>query len=331
MLHVEALWNEYCAYERVCFSNSFKKLLISCYFTLTAYVAFFKGINATLAEKLITDKNKDHQNARRVTRLMEQFTRGLNKNAVSVPPRGTPTELKQVELWRKYIHWEKGNPLNLEEDSQLAKRVIYAYDQALLCLGYMPDIWYEAALFQQQAAKLLTEKGDVKQAGNILTSVVELYEKAVTGLMKDSQLLYFSYADFEEERKNFEKAKEIYGRLLERTELNPTLAYVQFMKFTRRTEGVNAARAVFKKARLDKKSSYHVYVSAALMEYYCSKDTNVAMKIFDLGCKTFGDDPNYCLAYTDFLSHLNEDNNTRVVFERILSNTGGKLSGESSA
>jgi hypothetical protein len=30
-------------------------------------------------------------------------------------------------------------------------------------------------------------------------------------------------------------------------------------------------RLVFKKAREDPRSNFHVYVSAALMEYYCSK------------------------------------------------------------
>ena len=32
-------------------------------------------------------------------------------------------------------------------------------------------------------------------------------------------------------------------------------------------------RLVFKKAREDPRSNYHVYVAAALMEYYCSKVT----------------------------------------------------------
>lgn len=79
-------------------------------------------MNQALAEKLINDRNKDHQNARRVTRLLEQYIRGLNRNLVSTPPRGTPAELKQVDLWRKYIYWEKSNPLNLEEFIQHAKR-----------------------------------------------------------------------------------------------------------------------------------------------------------------------------------------------------------------
>ena len=30
--------------------------------------------------------------------------------------------------------------------------VIFAYEQALLCLGYYPEIWYEAATFMQKAA-----------------------------------------------------------------------------------------------------------------------------------------------------------------------------------
>ena len=32
-------------------------------------------------------------------------------------------------------------------------------------------------------------------------------------------------------------------------------------------------RGVFKKARDDNRSNFHVYVAAALMEYYCSKVT----------------------------------------------------------
>ena len=43
------------------------------------------------------------------------------------------------------------------------------------------------------------------------------------------------------------------------------------MNFARRAEGIKSARAVFKMAREDKRSTYHVFVAAALMEFYCSK------------------------------------------------------------
>lgn len=106
------------------------------------------------------------------------------------------------------------------------------------------------------------------------------------------------------------------------------------MKFARRAEGIKSGRMIFKKAREDARTRHHVYVTAALMEYYCSKvilhsewnyyisfldgsfftwlitflnsqDKSVAFKIFELGLKKYGDIPEYVLAYIDYLSHLN--------------------------
>lgn len=136
------------------------------------------------------------------------------------------------------------------------------------------------------------------------------------------------------------------------------------MKFARRAEGIKSARAIFKKAREDVRSRYHVFAAAALMEYYCSKDKDIAFRIFELGLKRFGGSPEYVMCYIDYLSHLNgewgeerisviwmvwenlmrksfysgsfkfclemkklffslpEDNNTRVLFERVLSSGG---------
>ncbi|CAG9536291.1 unnamed protein product [Cercopithifilaria johnstoni] len=292
MINIEQLWAEYCAYE--------------------------KSVNATLAEKLIAERNKEYQVAKRISKSLEQVTRGLNRQAVSVPPRGTAAEMKQLDMWRKYIQWEKSNPLGTEEYAYFAKRVIYAYEQALLCLGYYPDMWYEAALFQQQAAAVLAEKGDVKLAATMNADIIQLFERAVGGLLKESQLLFFAYADYEEERMKFDNVRKIYDRLLAIETADPTLAYIQLMKFVRRTEGVQYARAIFKRARQDSRCKFHIFVASALMEYYCSKDTDIAIRVFDMGLKKYGDEPEYALAYVDFLSHLNEDNNTRVVLERIL-------------
>ncbi len=36
----------------------------------------------------------------------------------------------------------------------------------------------------------------------------------------------------------------------------------------------------------------------------------IALKIFELGLKTFIQEPQYVLCYLDFLSHLNDDNST---------------------
>uniref|UniRef100_A0A8R1DTG2 Suf domain-containing protein n=1 Tax=Caenorhabditis japonica TaxID=281687 RepID=A0A8R1DTG2_CAEJA len=302
MHNLDSIWNDYCAYE--------------------------KAINMTLAEKLIAERGKEYQNARRVEKELQNRTRGLNRQAVSVPPKGTATEMKQVELWKKLIAWEKTNPLQTEEYGQFARRVIFTYEQALLALGYYPDIWYEAAMFLQEASHTLDEKGDVKLAQVLQKETISIYERAIKGLMKESKLLYFAYADFQEEHKKYDEVKSIYDRLLAIEHINPTLTYIQLMRFVRRTEGPNNVRLTFKKARDDKRTGHQVYVAAAFIEYQCMKDPDVAQKVFGLGLKKYESEPEFCGAYTDFLSSLNEDNNTRVVFERIL--TSLKLTSDKS-
>ncbi|MEQ2206518.1 hypothetical protein XENOCAPTIV_030481 [Xenoophorus captivus] len=69
----------------------------------------------------------------------------------------------------------------------------------------------------------------------------------------------------------YEKVHSIYNKLLAIEDIDPTLVYTQYMKFARRAEGIKSGRAIFKKAREDLRTRHHVYVSAALMEYYCSK------------------------------------------------------------
>ncbi|KAL1487033.1 hypothetical protein MTO96_008338 [Rhipicephalus appendiculatus] len=302
MMNIEQLWKEYINYEQ--------------------------GINMLIAEKMISDRSREYMNARRVAKEYEAVTRGLNKNSPSVPPQGTPEEAKQVELWKKYISWEKGNPLRTDDHALITKRVMFAYEQCLLCLGHHPDVWYEAALFLEQSSKLLTDKGDLNAGKLFSDEAAAIYERATTTLLRKNTLLYFAYADFEESRMKHDKVHQVYNKFIEIPDIDPTLAYIQYMKFARRAEGIKTARIVFKKAREDARSGHQVYVAAALMEYYCSKEKTVAFKIFELGLKKYGDNSDYIMAYVDYLSHLNEDNNTRVLFERVL--TSGSLPPEKS-
>ncbi|CAB0031503.1 unnamed protein product [Trichogramma brassicae] len=269
------------------------------------YMAFEQNINPIIAEKMAVERSRDYMNARRVAKELEAATRGLNRNAPSVPPTGHPDEIKQVELWKKYISWEKGNPLRTEDTSLVARRVMFAIDQCLLCLGHHPAVWHQAAHFLEQSSKILTEKGDVNGAKNLSDEAASMFERATNTLLSKNMLLYFAHADFEEGRIKYEKVHQIYQKFLDMPDIDPTLAYVQYMKFARRAEGIKSARTVFKRAREDSRCKHHIYVAAALMEYYCTKDKNIAFRIFELGLKKFGDNPDYILCYIDYLSHLN--------------------------
>lgn len=72
-------------------------------------------------------------------------------------------------------------------------------------------------------------------------------------------------------RMKYDKVHNIYNKLLAIEDIDPTLVYIQYMKFARRAEGIKSGRTIFKKAREDPRTRHHVYVTAALMEYYCSK------------------------------------------------------------
>jgi len=284
------------------------------------YIAYEQGINQMIAEKMIADRSRDYMNARRVAKEYEAITRGLNRSAPALPPSCRLEDLKQVELWRKYIAWEKNNPLRSEDMGLVIKRVVFAYETCLLCLGHYPDIWYEYAAYLDENSKLLNDKGDINQFKTLQEDAALVFEKASTTLLKTSMLIHFAYADFEEGRNNKNKAVEIYNRLLDIKDetFDPTLVYIQSMKFSRRSEGIKAARTVFKRAREDTRCGHQVFTCAALMEYYCSKDKNVACKIFELGLKRYGNNADYISAYIDFLAAQNEENNARVLFERVL-------------
>jgi len=73
-------------------------------------------------DKAIADRSKDYMNARRVAKEFEAITRGLNRNAPAVPPQCTQEETRQVELWKKFISWEKSNPLKSEDVTLVIKR-----------------------------------------------------------------------------------------------------------------------------------------------------------------------------------------------------------------
>jgi cleavage stimulation factor subunit 3 len=176
--------------------------------------------------------------------------------------------------------------------------------------------------YLEQTSRLYTERGDAQYAKRFLDEAGTLYERATQTYMRSNMLIHFAYADFEEHRLNIDKARAIYNRLLDTNEANlkdPTLAYIQAMRFERRADGIIAARNIFKRARDDVRTNHPVYVAAALMEYYCSKDNKIAFNIFNFGLKKYGQNLDYILAYIDYMTHLNEDHNARVLFERVLS------------
>ncbi|KAF8972103.1 hypothetical protein BDZ97DRAFT_1783153 [Flammula alnicola] len=96
------------------------------------------------------------------------------------------------------------------------------------------------------------------------------------------------------------------------------LVWIMYMRFGMRAEGVKPSRAIFAKARRDRWTPWEVYEAAALMEYHCTEEISVASRIFERGLDTFGDEIEYVLRYLGFLISINDKNNARALFERVI-------------
>ena len=69
--------------------------------------------------------SKEFAIVRKISKDYENVTRNLDRNSPSFAPQGTQDELKQKQLWKKYIQWEKTNPLKAEDAKFVAKRGIF--------------------------------------------------------------------------------------------------------------------------------------------------------------------------------------------------------------
>jgi cleavage stimulation factor subunit 3 len=225
MSNIESLWKDYNTYEQ--------------------------SISLLVAKKMIDDKNKEFINARRATKELEIFQRTLLKNNPAVPPVGSAEERKQLEAWRKYIDWEKTNSLRIEDKLLLTKRVIFAYEQCLLVMGHHPELWYEAAQYLVRTAREVADAGDMNGGKKLGDDAADLYRRATSILMKNNPLIHFAYANFEEGRGKTEKCHSIYTKLTDLADQDPTLTFIQYMRFARRCEGIKSARQVFRLARED--------------------------------------------------------------------------------
>ncbi|KAG1139413.1 hypothetical protein G6F37_009687 [Rhizopus arrhizus] len=335
------------------------------------YDQWENSLNRLTAKKFLGEKSSAYMTARTALREMRLLTDSIHNHTVPLPPQWSEPEINQLEQWKKYIEWEKSDPLRLEDSVAVMERVVYAYQQAFLALRFYPEIWYSFAAYcleQDKAEKALT-----------------VYKEAIE-IMPTSLLLNFSYAELCESRKQIDEARQVYNNLIEkldkdredlkeatekeiaklqqeaeddraslnlsddidgemreqlrvreknvkkkqeevRAKMNEeadiiaragSLVWICYMRFARRTEGIKSARALFSRARKSSNCTYHVYVANALMEYHNSKDSVIAGKVFSLGQKTFADNPDFVCQYLDFLIQMNDDNNTRALFERTL-------------
>lgn len=267
------------------------------------YENFENSVSRQLAKGLVSEYQPKYNSARAVYRERKKYVDEIDWNMLAVPPSGSYKEELQWMGWKRLLAFEKGNPQRIDSASS-NKRIIFTYEQCLMYLYHYPDIWYDYATWHAKSGSI--------------DAAVKVFQRALKAL-PDSEMLRYAYAELEESRGAIQSAKKIYESLLGDVVNTTALAHIQFIRFLRRTEGVEAARKYFLDSRKSPNCTYHVYVAYAMMAFCLDKDPKIAHNVFEAGLKRFMHEPVYILEYADFLTRLNDDRNIRALFERALS------------
>ncbi|CAN6455829.1 unnamed protein product [Victoria cruziana] len=267
------------------------------------YENFENSVSQALAKGLLSEYQPKYNSARAVYRERKKYVDEIDWNMIAVPPTGSCKEEQQCMAWKRLLIFEKSNPQRIDIASS-NRRVGFTYEQCLMYLYHYPDIWYDYATWHARSGSM--------------DAAVKVFQRALKAL-PESEVLCYAYAELEESHGAIQAAKKVYENLLANSETATALAHIQFIRFLRRTEGIEAARKYFVDARKSPNCTYHVYVAYAIMAFCLDKDPKVAQNVFEAGLKRFMHEPGYILEYADFLCRLNDDRNVRALFERALS------------
>ena len=132
------------------------------------YDQFEMGLNKITGRKFLAERSPAYMSAKSANTALDNLTRGLSRTTIPrLPPvagfEGHQEYMTQVDLWQKWIAWEKSDPLDLQVDEPevLKARILYCYKQALMPLRFWPELWVEAAewCFENDIKENNTEKG----------------------------------------------------------------------------------------------------------------------------------------------------------------------------
>lgn len=298
-----------------------------------AYNEFETNLNKTTARKFIAEKSAAYMTARSCIREMQNMVGAMDiTNTTPYPRRWTKKEEKESVRWFRWLEWEKKNPLGLDSET-LKQRVVFTYRQAVMCMRYFPEVWFDAVEY-------LLSSDQAPLANEFLSQAVHANPT--------SFILFFKKAELEEKEMKLKEMRETFVKLLDNhkayrvkveqqmaeTEAETgakdedlekkldtnardvTAVYTVYMKSIKRAEGIKEARKVFSEGRKLSYSTYHIYVASAMMEYYNDKTSGIASKIFEVGLKRYSEIAAYVQEYFNFLIMTNDDTNARALFEK---------------
>ncbi|KAJ5287991.1 RNA-processing protein HAT helix [Penicillium angulare] len=179
------------------------------------YDQFEMGLNKMTGRKFLQEYSPSFVTARSSYTELQNLTRELKRTSFCrLPPilgsDGDEEYAKQVDIWKRWIAWEKEDPLVLKEDDPAAfkARVVYVYKQALMTLRFLPEIWFDASEF--------CFLNDMENEGNeLLKQGIEANPESCLLSFKRADRLEATSDSEQDSTKRAAKVREPYDSLLE--------------------------------------------------------------------------------------------------------------------
>ncbi|KIK50299.1 hypothetical protein GYMLUDRAFT_78535 [Collybiopsis luxurians FD-317 M1] len=313
------------------------------------YESFEVKLNRITAKKLMSELSPAYMQARSVGRDLTKHVSALYppetplpanaKPELSLPiiPTFTIAERQLVSKWKAYLRWEESNPLMIEEKDKIFTAgfsLFMAYnwtnsvgkhDEALYLLKTTLEANPSSFLLTLAYAEALEVKKDYSHVHAAYNDFLEVQKKSVEELSrrieeenksKTPDNAYNDESILEAEPPADTLLAALHNDITERKK-EYALTYIMYMRFAR-AEGVKASRSLFGKARRDKFASWEVYEAGALMECHTTQDNDVAIQIFEAGMGQHAKEKEFVLRYRTFLISVNDENNARALFERVI-------------
>lgn len=294
------------------------------------YTQWEQDTNNLTARKFIGEISGEYMKARSLYQEWTNITKGIRRSSPSslsaanrktIPQFGDENlDVGQLEIWLKWVEWEKENKLSLSEEL-LKSRLMYVYKQSIQHLLFVPEVWYNYSMFyteisqRQQilsvstlanpASPTLTFKlAECFEASNKHDNVQESFESCINALVKKYNRIYAEHGNNDE----YPDVRRVRHQL--------TFVNCIYMNTMKRLSGLSAARSVFGKCRKWKRMMTHdIYIENAYLEFQNQNDYKTAFKVLELGLKYFQNDGLYINKYMDFLILLNRDSQIKTLFE----------------
>ncbi|KAJ5516798.1 hypothetical protein N7527_008358 [Penicillium freii] len=179
------------------------------------YDQFEMNLNKLTGRKFLQEHSPSYMTARSSYTELQNITRDLIRTSLPpLPPvpgsEGDVEYSAQADIWKRWIAWEKEDPLVLKEEDPAAykSRVVYFYKQALMALTFLPEMWFDAAEF--------SFLHDMEDAGtDFLKKGIDANPESCLLTFKRADRLEVTSDSEQDSAKRAAKVREPYDKLLD--------------------------------------------------------------------------------------------------------------------